>query len=114
MSKELLAQIKKSREFTIEFDKNIFTARRPTDVEAVQISAMKMDYSEIATQFVIGWKGVTENDILGNGGSDEIPFSQELWAEWCADSPRFWKRIGTAVMEQYVAHSKKNEEMQKN
>lgn len=114
MSADLIKKIKQNREIKIPVGKYSFVARRPTDVEALELYRSRTAYSEIAQRFVTGWAGVTENDIVGGGGSDAVEFSQELWAEWCADNQNFWEPIAVAVMDAYVYHRRSKEEAGKN
>lgn len=44
----------------------------------------------ITQRFVVGWEGVTEDDVVGGGGSDVVEFDVSLWHEWCADRKDFW------------------------
>lgn len=104
MSKELIATIRKRRELTVKVGNITFTARRPTDVEAVSLHRNGSDYVEIARRSVSGWEGVTENDVAGGGGTDIVPFSADLWSEWLDDRPDLWQPIAHAVLEAYRLH----------
>jgi hypothetical protein len=114
MSNELLAKIKAQRQFKIKVGKFTFMARRPTDVEIVKITRDGAEWFEIATSFVNGWEAVTENDVVGGGGSDAVRFDERVWREWCADRPDFWQPIGTAVLKAYETHSERTAELEKN
>lgn len=105
MSNALVAAILRQRELTIEIGKWKFHARRPTDVQAVEIHNKKAAYSEMSRQFVIGWENVVEDDIIGGGGQDPVKFTPELWAEWCADRPDFWAPIAGRLLEAYSQHA---------
>ena len=104
---DFVQRIRKNRELTVTIDRFKFTARRPTDVEAIALYRGNNAFSSVAADFVIGWEGVTENDVVGGGGSDPIPFAPELWREWCADRPDFWGPISDAVIESYREHAEK-------
>lgn len=100
-------RIRKNREISVPVDKYKFTARRPTDVEALALYKGDGAYSSVAADFVVGWEGVSENDVVGGGSPDPIPFSPELWREWCADRPDFWEPIADAVLAAYRQHAEK-------
>lgn len=112
---ELAKALRKQREFPVKIGKFTFTVRRPKDTEAIEIHEKRMDFSELASKFVCGWSGVTEDDIKGGGGSMvEPPFDLEDWQEWCADRPDFWQPIGNALWEKYSQHIQKAEAVAKN
>lgn len=106
MASPLIARMRKQRECRVQVGKFVFIARRPTDVEALALHHAGDGLSEIARKFVVGWEGVTEDDIVGGGGSDVIAFDPDIWADWCADRPSFWEPIGTCVLEAYQEHAK--------
>jgi hypothetical protein len=114
MSRELIAKLKKAREVKVTIGKFTFTARRPTDVEAIALHRGDGAFSTIAQDFVIGWDGVTEDDIIGGGGSDPFPFAPELWREWCADRPDLWGPISNACLDAYREHAEKLTSIEKN
>lgn len=105
MSKELIARIRKNREVKVKVSKWTFLVCRPTDVEAVALYRGGMAYADIAQHHVIGWEGVTEDDIVGGGTADPLPFDSMLWQEWCADRSDFWEPIATAAMNAYEEHT---------
>lgn len=114
MSRELIARIKKSRETEVKVDKFTFIIRRPTDVEAVALSRESTGPADVAQKFVVGWKGITEDDVVGGGGSEPVAFDVDLWREWCADNPAFWAPIAEAALKAYEAHAKDQETSAKN
>jgi hypothetical protein len=114
MSKDLVEKIRKQRELKVVAGKFTFTARRPTDVEAIALGRADSAFSKIAEQFVVGWDGVTEDDLIQSGASNPIPFDAVLWAEWCADRPDLWGTISTAVLDAYRLHAKRLEDGTKN
>lgn len=114
MSRELIARIRKSRETEVKIEKYTFIVRRPTDVEAVELSRGSAGPADVAQKHVIGWKGVTEDDVVGGGGSDPVAFDVDLWREWCSDRPAFWAPIAEAALKAYEAHAKDQETAAKN
>lgn len=114
MSAELIRKLKKQREFTVEVGKFSFTGRRPTDIEALEIHRESFDFAQIAMRYVIDWKGVTVDDLVG-GGSTIVPeFSEELWQEWCPDHPEFWQPISLKLWDEYQKHLQAQESARKN
>ena len=114
MSRALVEKIRKQREVTVKIGKFTFTARRPTDVEAIALHRSDGAYSTIAADYVINWAGVTEDDVIGGGSADPLAWSAVLWAEWCADRPDFWGPISEAVLESYRLHASRMEDATKN
>ena len=105
MSNALITRLRKQRELKVVVGKFTFTARRPTDVEMIDIGRAGLQWQGMAERFVVDWENVTEDDIIGGGGSDKPAFSPELWAEWCADRPDFWEPIATALLDAYKGHA---------
>jgi hypothetical protein len=114
MSRALIEKIRKQRELKITVGKFTFTARRPKDTEAIELGRADSAFSDIAERFVVGWDGVTENDVVNGGSLEPLPFDAELWAEWCADHPNFWGPISKAVLDAYRAHAEAMEDDAKN
>ena len=105
MSRELIEKIRKQRELKVTVGKFTFTARRPTDVEAIALGRSDSAFSDIAAKFVVGWEGVTEDDVVHGGNLTPLPFDAGLWVEWCNDHPAFWAPISTAVLDSYRDHA---------
>lgn len=89
MSDILIKRIRKNREFKKKVGAFTFLCRRPTDQEANDIK-MGETFPNICQRFVIGWENVTENDVIGGGGTEPVEFDPVLWREWCADRKDFW------------------------
>lgn len=114
MSAELVARIRKNRELKVKVGEFTFTARRPTDVEVRELAVNQTTDAEIAQTYVTDWGTVTENDIVGGGGSEPVKFNPTLWREWCADTPKFWEPISGAVLQAWREHSELAKEAEKN
>jgi len=112
----LISQMRKARQSIVAVDDYKFTIRRPTDSEAAQLfrDGNHQNPEYIASEFVVGWEGVTEARLVQSGTSDVVEFDLSLWREWCADSPQFWVPIYAAVMEAFSSHVDKREEAAKN
>lgn len=114
MSAAVIAAMRRAREGSTELDGFKFIWRRPTDVEATALYQQDASPAQIAAQFVVGWERVHESDLLPSGGSDAVPFSRELWAEWVADRPHWWEPISSAVLAAYRAHAETLKAVEKN
>ena len=112
MSQSLINQLRKAREVKVEAGGFTFTVRRPTDTEFVEHRELKV--FEIAQEYVVGWAGVTEADIVKGGGEDPVPFDRALWREWAADRPDLWEPIFEAVLTAYEQHAQTRREASKN
>lgn len=98
MNQDLVNSIRKNRELKVEVGLpggKTFTVlcRRPTDVEADRLASLRTDDSEIARDFVIGWNGILEDDIVQNGSTDPVEFDRAVWAEWCADLGPVYQKL---------------------
>ena len=100
----LAQKLRKNRELTVAVGKWKFTARRPTDVEALELHRRGAEFSANARDFVIGWEGVTKHDLGDRGMQDPAPFDREDWEEWCADRTDLWAPIAEAVLAAYTKH----------
>lgn len=114
MSNELIARLRKQREFRVTIGKHVFIGLRPTDVEALALHRASADLSAIAAERVVGWENVSEDDIVGGGVTDPVPFNRELWQAWCADRPDFWKPIANASLDAYKLHAEAIDAVAKN
>ncbi len=114
MSKQLAEKIRKRREFPLVVGKWRLTLTRPTDVEMGTVFNQELSDGEVARRFVVGWEGMTENDVYGGGGTDLVPFTPECWAEIVADRLELWKPIVTALLDAYAKHRTAMEASEKN
>jgi hypothetical protein len=110
----LSEKLRKQREVKVKVGKWTFIALRPTDVEAIEVHRAGSDFSTIAARFVIGWQGVTEDDLVGGGVKDEVAFDKETWDEWCANRSDFWTPISEAILAAYTTHREDMETAPKN
>ena len=101
----LLDKLRKSRESLVEIGDFTFTVRRPTDAEIVAFRGKQITQEDILGKFIVGWKGVKELDIIPGGDGAEVPFEQELFADWIADKPDLWEPLISAVLASYEIHS---------
>lgn len=111
MSAALIAKLRKAREFTVEVGGHKFTARRPTDVDAIELAGIAP--VEFVRRFVIGWD-FAELDVIPGGGPDPVTFDPELWAEWISDRPDLWEPLAIPIMDAYKRHVDEREAAAKN
>lgn len=116
MSKEIITRLRKARETRIKVGRFTFIAVRPTDLDMVAVMALSGDEQiRRCLDFVTGWDGVSENDIVGGGGTTEpLPFSVDTWRAWSADRMEFWNPISEALFDAYNKHLAENADAAKN
>ena len=111
MSSALIAKLRKAREFAVEVGGFKFTARRPTDVDAIELVGIAP--VDFVKRFVIGWN-LTELDVIPGGGPEPVPFDQDLWSEWISDRPDLWEPLAVPIMDAYKRHVDEREAAAKN
>lgn len=96
MSKLLIDRIRKNREFRKSIDDPksgrtwTFVCQRPTRQDADELARGGITPCGITQRFVVGWEGVTEDDVAGNANAGAAEWDVILWREWCADRKDFW------------------------
>lgn len=124
MSK-LAERIRKNREIKVTVERWTFIARRPTEVQGGPLLQEIFGGSEnarltvdqcarIAKDYVVDWRGVNEDDLIGGGGQDEVVFDSEDWTEFIADHRELWEPIALKVIESYLDRLKHLQETEKN
>lgn len=116
MSASLIEKMRAARESWAEVDGKSYKIRRPTELDLMRARqgttvAIGLD---MLTKVVVDWKGVTEADLIPSGASDEVPFSQEVWAEYVADRNDIWQPITARLLELMEQHNKRQEASLKN
>ena len=109
----LIKRLRENRKCKVAVGKFTFFCRRPSDKEFADWYRAGRREAEIYLYNVIGWEGVTENDVIGGGGSDHISFDIDLWHEWASDRPDFWEPIVKCVLGAYREHEKDMEAAEK-
>jgi len=106
----LRAKIRESRKVEIVIpDTNIlFYATRMTGEEFRSIVADNVSDAEISRRFVIGWKGVTEADLIEGGSpKEEVPFDKDLFDDIIGDHDDWFlyiaSNVGRAALERVSA-----------
>lgn len=76
----LVERIIKDRMLEIKFKHMTFFARRPTYEEVGKNYSTETTNAELAREFVSGWSGVKEADLLKGGDAEvDVPFDATLW-----------------------------------
>ncbi len=115
LEQEAIRKLRKGREHSVQVGKFTFKYRRPTQMEMESLlEKMPFNFDFVLT-FVTGWEGVTYNDIVGGGETDEpATFSPILWKEWLADRGEFWNPIYKAITDTYNDWIKSKGDLAKN
>lgn len=108
----LVDKIRRAREQIVEVGGYRFTVRRPTDLEMIE--ARGEFRPRWGLQFIVGWDGVTEADIIPGGSPVPVPFDAAVCAEWLTDRPDLLTPLIEAAMRAYVAHVDTLENARKN
>lgn len=87
---------------------------RPRETEFGQLAGGVT--AEHVCQYVTGWAGYTEADVLGptHGANDPAPFSPELWAEYVRDRVELLSTVAHEISAVVTAHINKRAEDAKN
>lgn len=110
----LIDAIRRSRKSKITIGKFTFLFSRPTDVDFARICTKDLVHFDLALEYVDGWEGVTEADLVESGASDEVVFNKELWREFAVDQPKILQKITEAIVLSYSEHVKALGEAEKN
>lgn len=105
----LIDKIKKARESNVVINGVTFTILRPTDYEAITMLE-RVSSKDLIAQFVIGWKGINELDMLAGGSPDPVLFSTEVFIAWAEDNIEVWPELVDAITEAYRAYRARKDE----
>ncbi len=110
----LAEKIRAARNLTIKVGHMTFHARRPSVEEYGAIYQAGTKDPDLARQFVTGWEGVRECDLLRGGSQDLVPYDADLWREAVSDLPEVWREICSALVKATQEHLTKTEKNKKN
>lgn len=76
--------------------------QRPTDYDLSRIRGRGLASGvEIAVELckahVVGWRGITEADLVPGGGGETPAFDPRTWAAFIEDRPDLWGSINDAI-----------------
>jgi hypothetical protein len=104
------AQLLKSRESVVEVGRIKFTITRPTEMALVRMRSGTDGQVEInlksIKEYVTGWEGVLESDLIPNGASDVVPFDRDLFKHWIEDQPKYWEPLIVGIGKSVDAYEK--------
>lgn len=110
----LIDRIRNSRKCAVTSGEVKFTIRRPTDLEAHEMSG-KIDQRYLLKTFVVGWGEMSEIDLgIPGGTGDIVPFDAELFEVWIADHPEHWPALTSKILGSYSDHRQAREDAAKN
>lgn len=109
----LLEKLRARRETWVQAGKFEFKLRRPTRLE-IQKMPKEHLITDVIVAFVCDWKNVTEDDLVGGGGSTVMPFDVEVWQDWIADRYDLWPPIIAALNKSLTEYSEQQEALAKN
>lgn len=99
----LLARMLKSRESRVVIGQYTFIVRRPTPLEHEE-KLRKGNVARGILDFVVGWEGVTEGDLVPGGDPHPLAFDREACAEWLSDRPDLFEPIARNVVDRFGEH----------
>lgn len=76
--------------------------QRPTDYDLQHLRARKLPDGiqvavELVKQCVVGWRGITEADLVPGGGAAAPAFEAATWAAFIEDRPDLWGPLSDAI-----------------
>lgn len=86
-----------------------------TDLDQMRVSTLR-DMAASAAEFVDGWSGFTEADMLGSAiGSDQpVEFHRGLFLRWVRDRTDVLAELGEAIKATLDAHRQAKDQSRKN
>lgn len=87
---------------------------RPRETEmAALVRGVQADH---VVQFVDGWDGFTEADLLGPavGSADPVPFDSAVWSEYVRDRVQVLSTVANAIADQITKHLGAQADLAKN
>ena len=87
---------------------------RPPEIDFVRLRGGVL--AEHVCEYVTGWDGITEADVLGAGigASDPAEFSPELWAEYARDRVDVVGKVAQAIADAITLHLEQRSAAAKN
>lgn len=110
-AQSLIARMREQRERWVEVasGKRV-KIRRPAEGEFARFSGpdgkgMSAGLEHVR-DFVVGWEGITEADLLGEevGSSEIVEFSTEVWYELVADRLAWLQPVAKALLQSIADH----------
>lgn len=111
-AEDLIARLLKSRERVLELEEGVsVTVRRPA---AADVGELRLGGVRAFLRCVVGWKGVSEHLLFGEGDGKSIPFDVDLWLTAAADRADWVNVVIEAVAADIKAYAEEAEARRKN
>ena len=108
MSLGRIADHDRLREFELDIGNGRrIRVRRPTSLQYT--SWRRLDPEEQLAKMLVGWSGVTRNDIDGGGSSEPEPFDAALAARWLGDDMTASALVISEVARRYAERMEQEE-----
>ncbi|HET8870270.1 MAG TPA: hypothetical protein VFM48_07480 [Aquabacterium sp.] len=108
----LIEKLKRSRQSVVEAGGFTFTIRRPTDLEVSEMHGRINARNLI--QFVVGWSGVREADLINGGDPHPVEFDVQLAEEWLSDRGDLMSILSPKIIGAYMQTKDRQGESAKN
>lgn len=104
----LIEKIRAERVVSIKVgDRMVFAARRPTEVEMLALRDQREFGVDKAIDFLVGWDGVQELDVITGGAGHEIEFNADLAREWLNDRLDILLILAPQIIDAYTERAKR-------
>lgn len=116
MNETLRKKMLAAREQWVDVGRFGFLVRRPTEMQITRWrgnEALEVTFTIVA-ECVVGWRGVTEADLVPGGSDDQMPFDADAYRMWAEDRPDVWQPLAEAVMRLVDENRKRLESAQGN
>lgn len=108
----LADKIRKARETRVPCGQHTFIVRRPTSLQITEWSRTRDVLALL--EYVVGWDGVTEADLVVGGDPHPLPFDRDAFIEWVSDKPALFSTITSAIISAVEAHTATLQAAEKN
>jgi hypothetical protein len=114
MSADLIRAMRAERETWVDVGAHGYQVRRPL---ALWLAAWRRDGADevaLLRAVLVGWRGITEADLVRSGGPDAVPFDGDLAIEYLGDRAADVEAIVAALFKSLDARKAALEDAAKN
>lgn len=118
MSVEIL---KRAREQRVPVGRHTFIVCRPTELEMAEVRAglpagdgAPLALFRALVRFIVGWEGVTLNDLADGAGPHPAAYSEAVCTEWLTDRLDILGPLVQAIVEMVNKRAQEMEARRKN
>lgn len=108
----LAEKMRKARQSRVEAGGYTFVILRPTPEDIAELAG-KITLASLK-QFVVGWDGVKELDLIPGGDPHPLAFDADACCEWLADRPDLMGPVGDAILAACTKYSEALRAREKN